>query len=119
MKYRPFAEARDFVCKLGLKNEKEWKEYCKSGNKPDDIPSYPGEKYKRQWKGMGYWLGTICGNNKRQYRPFDYAREVAHTRTKSGKQWVEYCKSAKKPDDIPNAPGMCTRTDGRESGTGS
>jgi hypothetical protein len=44
-----FKEAREFVRSLGLKNQKEWKEYCKSGNKPDDIPSNPWETYK-EWK---------------------------------------------------------------------
>ena len=41
IQYRPFKEAREFVRKLGLKSNKEWNEYCKSGNKPDNIPSNP------------------------------------------------------------------------------
>jgi len=28
-----FLKAREIVEKLGLKNVKEWREYCKSGNK--------------------------------------------------------------------------------------
>jgi hypothetical protein len=47
--YRPFKEAREFVRSLGLKNHEEWKEYCKSGNKPDDIPAAPWNTYK-EWK---------------------------------------------------------------------
>ena len=35
--YRPFEEAREFVRALGLKNDREWKEYCKSGKIPEDI----------------------------------------------------------------------------------
>jgi hypothetical protein len=37
MKFPPFVEAREYVHKLGLKNEKMWREYRKSGNKPADI----------------------------------------------------------------------------------
>ena len=32
-RYRPFAEAREFVHKLGLKSHGEWSDYCKSGIK--------------------------------------------------------------------------------------
>jgi hypothetical protein len=45
--YCSFEEAKKFVKGLGLKGEKEWKEYCISGNKPDDIPSTPWLVYKK------------------------------------------------------------------------
>ena len=48
-KFRDFESAREFVRALNLKNAKEWNEYCKSGNKPDDIPSNPSSIYK-EWK---------------------------------------------------------------------
>jgi hypothetical protein len=38
VKFRPFAEARDYVHTLRLKNAREWEEYCNIGNKPLDIP---------------------------------------------------------------------------------
>ena len=47
--FRSFESAREFVRSLNLKNQKEWLEYCKSGNKPDDIPSNPWKTYKK-WK---------------------------------------------------------------------
>ena len=49
MQYRTFTEAREFVRALHLKNTKEWEQYCKSGNKPDDIPFAPWSTYK-EWK---------------------------------------------------------------------
>ena len=45
--YRSFEEAKKFVQNLGLKNSIEWREYCISGNKPDDIPSNPWLVYKK------------------------------------------------------------------------
>ena len=33
--------------KLNLKSGTEWKEYCKSGNKPDDIPAQPWLVYAK------------------------------------------------------------------------
>ena len=47
--FRDFESAREFVRSLGLKSQKEWMEYCKSGNKPDDIPAAPWSTYK-EWK---------------------------------------------------------------------
>ena len=47
--WRPFKEAREFVRSLGLKGYDDWYVYCKSGNKPDDIPSNPSSIYK-EWK---------------------------------------------------------------------
>ena len=46
--FRPFTEAREFVRSLGIKNHKEWRAYCKSGSKPDDIPAHPWDVYK-EW----------------------------------------------------------------------
>jgi len=55
--YRPFAEAREFVHTLRLKNQREWKDYCKSGKKPDDIPDSPDRLYRNEWKSWGDWFG--------------------------------------------------------------
>jgi hypothetical protein len=48
--HRSFKEAREFVRSLGLKSIQEWKDYCKSGNKPDDIPFTPWSVYKKRKK---------------------------------------------------------------------
>jgi predicted helicase len=37
--YRPFKKARAFVLGLGLKSVAEWKVYCQSGKKPEEVPS--------------------------------------------------------------------------------
>ncbi len=57
MKFRSFAEAREFCSTLGLKSGTEWTQYIKSGKKPADIPPDPRLKYKNEWQGMGDWLG--------------------------------------------------------------
>lgn len=61
-KFRSFEKAKKFVYKLGLKSQPEWSRYCKSGQKPDDIPTRPDKTYKNKgWdptKDYGDWLGT-------------------------------------------------------------
>src|SRR6516164_6896680 len=57
--WRKFEDARAFVRKLGLKNNKEWREYRSSDRKPADIPAAPDEIYADAgWAGYGDWLGT-------------------------------------------------------------
>jgi hypothetical protein len=56
--YRSFKKARAFVRDVGLKSEREWRECCRSGKKPADIPSNPHRTYEQiGWAGMGDWLG--------------------------------------------------------------
>jgi hypothetical protein len=101
--YRPFAAARTFVHSLELKNSQQWKEYARSGRKPLDIPTNMHEIYRKEFKGMGDWLGTNYIRPKdMEFRPFAEAREFVHTLgLRSQTEWKEYCSSGKKPADIP------------------
>ena len=106
-KFRPFKEAREHVRGLEFKNRDEWFEYCKSGNKPDDIPQKPERTYKNKgWIGVGDWLGTgTVANFNKQYRTFKEAKEfVRSLNLKTQNEWKEYCKSGNKPYDIPSNP---------------
>lgn len=47
-KFLSFEDARKFVRSLGIKNQKEWRDYCNSGNKPDNIPTNPWEYYSKK-----------------------------------------------------------------------
>ena len=49
--YLPLKDAREFARGLGFKSPKEWDEYVKSGNKPDNIPSNPSSFYKKKKTG--------------------------------------------------------------------
>ncbi|PHQ57702.1 MAG: hypothetical protein COC16_00150 [Lutibacter sp.] len=58
-KYKDFNEAREYVRGLGIESNKKWREYCVSGEKPDDIPANPDRSYKNKgWLGYGDWLCT-------------------------------------------------------------
>jgi len=106
-KYHAFFRARKFVHKLGLKDRDDWKEYCKSGKKPDKIPATPERVYKNKgWKGMANWLDpNYVRKRSHIHRPFEEAREFVHSlNLKSDKYWREYKNSGKKPDDIPGSP---------------
>ena len=50
--YLPFTEAKSKVRELAqqhnLKDTKDWSEFVKSGNKPDNIPANPSSYYKKK-----------------------------------------------------------------------
>src|SRR5262249_14486991 len=103
---RPFEEARAFVQSLGLESEKQWRAYCRSGQKPDNIPAKPSRTYANSgWDGMGDWLGTGRRKSGSGLRPFEEARAfVQSLGLESEKQWRAYCRSGQKPDNIPAKP---------------
>jgi 3-mercaptopyruvate sulfurtransferase SseA len=107
-KYLPFTEARAFVHSLGLKTRDEWVAYCRSGKKPADIPTNPNQTYaKTGWAGMGDWLGTGRHARGSPWRPFKAARAyVRKLGFKSQHDWFDYCRSSKKPPDIPSNPQL-------------
>jgi len=53
--YLPFKEAKTKVRELAkqhnLKDTKDWSEFVKSGNKPDNIPASPSSYYKKKKSG--------------------------------------------------------------------
>jgi len=113
--FRDFEYAREFARTLGLKNQKEWQKYCKSGNKPNDIPADPISMYKKDFKGVGDWIGTRRrrGTN---FLLFSDAKKFVHNLKLKGQvEWFEYCKSGNKPDDIPASPNTTYKNNGWKS----
>jgi len=110
-KWRSFELAREFVRELGLKNENEWREYCRSGNKPHDIPSAPRTVYKSEWLSIADWLGIKKGWDG-NFRSFESARKfVSGLGLKNYEEWEEYSKSGDKPHDIPSKPSRVYKSE--------
>lgn len=109
MVYKTFEDARSFVRKLALKSRSEWLEYCKSGLKPDDIPSNPHNTYKENgWNGMADFLGSQF-----EYLTFLEAKEyVQKLNLSNNLEWREYCISGKKPNNIPSDVGKIYKDEG-------
>ncbi len=106
-KYRPFTQARAFVCTLELKNQKEWRKWAKSDIRPADIPAWPPDVYKDNgWTGWGDWLGTrVIATHNRVYRIYEKARAfVRGLKLKGQAEWRLWAKTSARPNDIPTSP---------------
>ena len=111
--FRDFESAREFVRKLELKSAKGWKDYCKSGNKPEDIPVNPNRNYKNKgWVNLGDWLGTgniATRKLSKMYLSFSDGRNEARKLAKQHniKNWDDWRNAVKKgliPKNIPADP---------------
>jgi hypothetical protein len=117
VKYRSFEESRKFAQKLNLKNREEW--FSKTNKLPSNIPRNPNSTYGRrkdshggQWQGWGDFLGNK-NQIKKKYRTYEDAQKfVQSLELPSSNQWKEYCKSGKKPDDMPVDPSRVYQNNG-------
>ena len=105
----PFEEARAFVRSRGFKSWDEWIKYCRSGQRPADIPRSPDKTYKNKgWISGLDWIGK-----ENIYLSFEEARVfVRNLGFEKVSQWTEYCKSGNKPDYIPFSPQSIYKNDG-------
>ena len=102
---RPFKAARAFARKLKLESEKEWREWCKSGMRPPNIPSHPDKTYGDEFISWPNFLGYKGRTLADSMRPFKAARAfVRKLKLKSQKAWKEWSKSGTRPANIPSSP---------------
>jgi len=127
--FLPFAEAREYVRRLGLRNNAEWLAWRKT-SRPDFIPSNPNVCYRNTgWQSMADWLGLSLEeqaailrerkakrNAKRSnFLPFAEAREyVRRLGLRTRAQWFAWRKTSR-PDFIPSCPNVCYRNTGWQS----
>ena len=94
------------VRKKGLKSQKDWYEWSKSGQRPSDIPSKPNEVYRDHgWVSWADWLGNGGRPWKGAWLSHEEARGVVRKKElKNTKDWWKWCKSGQRPSGIPSHP---------------
>jgi len=117
--WRNFKEAREFVRALKLSSMDGYRKYCKSGNRPSDIPTNPGNAYKKEWISFTDWLGNgnISSQEKsKQYISYNDAKSFAQSlKLNSRDEWIQYCKSNKNLPKIPMNGDLTYKNKGWES----
>lgn len=58
-----YEDAAKYVAKLGLRNQREWRTYCRGEleeleAKPVNIPANPEKAYRSEWQGWSVWLAN-------------------------------------------------------------
>ena len=115
-KFLPFEQALPCARSLKLKSRKEWHEWCKSGERPANMPSTPHKIYKHDgWQGYGHWLGTgkVGAKKDQQFLPFKKALLQARSlQLKGVKEWQVWSKSGERPANMPSSPHTHYQHDG-------
>jgi hypothetical protein len=106
-KFRSFEDARTYAHSLKLNGQRDWDNWSKSGNRPDNIPSTPAFVYKDSgWIGYGDFLGTgNIANQNRKFCSFEEARTYAHSlKLDTREAWKKWWRSNDRPNNIPARP---------------
>jgi len=107
-KFRNFVDAREYVRKLKLQSLTEWRQYCKSDNKPLDIPSDP--RVYQEYTTAGDWLGTdTIAQSKLKWLSYPDAKKIIKeiaqkNNLKTKEDWKLFTKNHKLPEGIPKHP---------------
>ncbi len=109
--WMPYSECLNHTRSLKLKNVKEWGSYCRSGNKPLDIPTKPYNTFCTEWGGWNEWLGTsnISNWDKAENR-FSYAeaksylKKECHGNIKSMVMFNKWKRGILNDPDLPSFP---------------
>ena len=103
-KMLPFAAARAKVRLLNIPSQKAWYEYCRSGQRPPNIPSTPHKVYN-DFISYPDYLGYEGRSPPGKMLEFEEARaEVQKAGLKSQAQWKRWSKSGQRPPNIPSNP---------------
>jgi hypothetical protein len=121
MEWLSYEEARAIACTLGLKNQTEWGALSTAGRLAPGLPSNPREKYRREWLGWAYWLGTGPAKESSrpkwrvEFLPFEQAREFARLLGfKNQTRWTAWAKTSARPSNIPSDPRAAYKGKGWE-----
>lgn len=103
--WTPFEEAREYVRSLNIKTSSEWRNYCNSGKKPNDIPKSADIYYKgKGWKSWPDFLGTKIGFDGK-YMTFDKAKKfIKKFNLNSQREFQKFLKTNSVPVDFPSNP---------------
>lgn len=108
-KWLTFEEARALVQDESIGSElqyKKWWDY----NRPAQIPKYPYNVWKREWKGWNDYLGNsnVFDGTKKVYIPYGEAVQFVHSlKLRTQRMWFEYIREqGPLPPGIPSRPEM-------------
>jgi len=104
-----FTVGRAYARKLELRNNKEWKEWSKSGQRPSNIPSNPQTTYRDDgWISMPDWLGYGSEGGAAASRRASSSSSSATTAPKKTKKKRKRRPTTTHPSDLPPPPPPST-----------
>ena len=98
--FLPFKQAREVVRKLKLTSQKEWEEWRKSGERPNNIPSSPQRTYRDAgWISVPDWLGYEGQRSEPNLPPGAKQRSAGRKRTRDATEKDDGAAASASGDD--------------------
>ena len=112
--FLPFDEALAVARSLGLAFQTEWRQWCKEGRRPPNVPAAPSCAYKDSgWQGWDHWLGSGDLTKASKFAPFAKALTIARSLgLASSTEWEVWCKEGMRPPNVPSRPDRTYEDDG-------
>jgi len=127
-KYLSFNEAQKYVHKLDLPHVRAWRDYCRHGHCPPNVPHNPDIAYKNNgWTSWTDWLeGEPLNDNlwdtmtadAPTYLPFQDARRIVREQNLTKREWSIWSNEDKelgichRPQNIPKDPARVYKNSG-------
>ena len=114
--YLSYLEAVDKLREFKIQTASEYTRLHINGQLPEGLPINPKMVYENQdWRSWGYFLGRTIGS---RFLPFEEAHaKIAelisddfNSHTHQG--WLKWCRTGKRPDDVPSNPDKVYRPEG-------
>ena len=101
--WRTYAKTKELAQEKGIKSKTQWRKWCKTDDRPLDIPFQPEDIYKDEWEGWGVFLGTgTIAYHRFEFGPFSECREFARSLgLRLQGQWYEL---KNRPEKFPRDP---------------
>jgi predicted helicase len=105
--FRSYTESKKYAQSFKFKTGKEWFQHTRSKNFPKDIPTQPGQVYKKEFEGMGIFLGTgRIADHLKTFISYKKAKKIATSlNLKSATDYYSFAKTNKfKKLNMPHSP---------------
>jgi hypothetical protein len=102
-----YKEAEQYVQKLKIMKMKHYYVWCKTEDRPKNIPTNPQTMYKNNgWESWGKFLGTgIIADRNKNFLTYKEAKKIIISLgLKNASEWRDYSSSGKRPNNIPANP---------------
>lgn len=116
--WRTYDESRKYTIEAGLKTVKQWNVFCKSKNKPPDIPTAPQTIYKNSgWKSWASFFDTdnIRGDFWDYKTSEAYVRKLALNKEKDFRKYKQglLISLPPYPKELPKNPDTYYKNNGK------
>ena len=111
--WMPFEEAKALMRAEGIETQKQFFQWSREGNRPDNFPSDPAKIYKDSgWKGFGDFLGSGRTRSK-NWIPFEEAKAFIQTEgIETARQFEQWSREGNRPDNFPSDPAKIYKDSG-------